>query len=188
MPTLRKQFLTAIRKSWAKEFPFLKPVEPDDVQKSLRGATFLCDAYADARKRFYFVHFSFPPKMPGEFTMGATVSDSSRQSVQDPAGPAKLSPLNIGGYSIAAFLGVQFRSWMLYDWEAKNIAYWQSLGASMPETGIKNLHNVWKPTSFDLPAEQIIMAAIADVNGHLTTHIFPKLEIDYRKLAEDFRS
>lgn len=37
--------------------------------------------------------------------------------------------------------------------------------------------NTWKPTSYELPFEQIADEAIYDVNDKLRRFVFPKLEI-----------
>lgn len=177
MKEIEKTFLTTVKQQWMQRYPFLKAYRPKSSSGLKKDACYLCDDHAETRKRFYFLFFTFSPKQPGQFSISVTVSDSVEKPLQEGLPGASLSADTIGTFTIAAFLGKQNKSWMLYDWEAQEVAYWKSLGVQMPSVGISNSPNIWKPSSFDLLPDKIIEQALADVNHTLETAVFTKLKL-----------
>lgn len=129
---------------------------------------------------YYFIAFDFSPQKRGEFSVGITVSPLAEKSLLDPTEVSKSGPKNIGAYTIAAFLGKPVFRWDLVDVDAKTNAILVSLGGSPIRTPGYVAINVWKPSSYDLPFEQIANLAIDDVNEKLRRFVFPKLGITPR--------
>ena len=186
MATVQNVFLRKVRESWKREFPFFEPVDINEVPKLPKGTKFVCGDHFESRKVVYFIHFDFSEKRAGEFSICVSISASKDRSVLEPPNVYKPSPLNVGSYGIGAFLDCQTFRWTLVDVDAGLDENLRSLGlepigfASMPSP------NTWKPSSFSLPAEKIVEEAILDVNEKLKSHVFPRLQIDYRKLTEQF--
>jgi hypothetical protein len=173
----QKLFLRKVRKAWSVEFPFLKPVDLDEVPKVPKGSTFRCDDYFSTRGVCYFVSFDFSQRRHGEFMVGITVSPSREKSVLNPHENYPPSPRNVGTYNLATFLGRQSLDWDLVDVDAKTNAVLVSLGMAPILTPDYVAVNVWKPSSYSLPFEQIADEAIRDVSDKLRRFVFPKLEI-----------
>lgn len=173
----QKLFLRKVREVWAAEFPFLKPVDLDEVPKQPKGSTFRCDDYFAARGVCYFVSFDFSQRRQGEFMVGITVSPSRDKSVLNPPENYPPSPTNVGIYNLARFLNRQSFSWDLVHVDAKTNATLVSFGAAPIPTPDYVAANVWKPSSYALPFEQIADEAIRDVSDKLRRFVFPKLEI-----------
>ncbi len=180
MASIEKFLLQSVKKKWHEEFPFLKPARIKQISGVRKDACYLCDSFAQSRNRYYFVTFEFHPKQPGQFSISITISDSIAEPLQESFTETHLSPDKIGTFTIAAFLGKPSFSWMLYDWDAQNVAYWKSLGADMPSVRGLDLPNIWKPSSFELPPERIVEETIQDINDKLKKQVFPKLQIDWQ--------
>lgn len=174
----QKHFLKRVRETWEAEFPFLKPVDLDEVPKIPRGCNYCCGNYVAIRGVFYFVTFDFSPVCPGEFSLGITVSDSAHKSVLNPPTDYRPTPTNVGSYNIAVFMGRQAFLWDLVGTDDKV----NSMLASLRTTSIVRptplTANMWKPSSYDLPFAQIADEAIRDVNSKLRRFVLPKLQID----------
>jgi hypothetical protein len=127
MAGIQKSFLSRVRTRWQRELPFLKPVHLSEVPQLNKGTNFLCDHYFAERGRAYFIQFDFSPKRFGEFTIGATVSDSLTRSILE-HGMGDPSPTAIGMYAIGPFIGAQTRRWALIDHNAQGDELFRSLG------------------------------------------------------------
>lgn len=173
----QKSLLKRVRKVWALEFPFLKPVDLDEVPKQPKGCNFCCDDYFATREVCYFVTFHFSQRRPGEFSVGVSVSPSREKSILSPPEDYTPSPRNVGAYSMAVYLNRQWFCWDVVDVDAKTNAILVSLGGAPITTPDYVLANVWKPSSYALPFEQIADEAIGDVSDKLRRFVFPKLEI-----------
>ena len=171
----QKLFLKRVREAWKTEFPFLKPVDLDEVPKQPKGSNFRCDDYFAARGICYFVSFDFSQRRQGEFQVGIAVSPSCEKSVLDFPEDYPPTPTNIGIYTLAKFLNRQSFRWDLVDVDAKTNAILVSLGGEPIASQVSE--NTWKPSSYALPFEQIADEAIRDVNDKLRRFVFPKLEI-----------
>ena len=109
--------------------------------------------------------------------VGITVSPSEAKSVLNPPENHPPSPTNVGIYNLARFLNRQSFSWDLVDVDAKTNAILVSLGGAAIQMPDHATLNVWKPSSYALPFDQIADEAIRDVNDKLRRFVFPKLEI-----------
>jgi hypothetical protein len=173
----QKNFLKKVREAWSTEFPFLKPVDLDEVPRQPKGSNFRCDDYFSMRRVCYFVSFDFSQRRQGEFLVGITVSPSREKSLLNPPEDYTPAPTNVGTYNLAKFLNRQSFRWDLVDVDAKTNATLVSLGvAPIPTLGYVAA-NVWKPSSYGLAFEQIADEAICDVSDKLRRFVFPKLEI-----------
>ena len=181
MAGIQKSFLSRARTRWQREFAFLKQVHLNEVPQLNKGTNFLCDHYFAERGRAYFFQFDFSPKRLGEFTIGATVSDSLTRSILE-HGMGAPSPTALGMYSIGSFIGAQTRRWALIDNNAQGDELFRSLGVEPVGLAGKRSRNTWYPPSFEVPQEQIIDSAIEDINIVLKQYVFPKLQIEYEKL------
>lgn len=177
MPNEQRQFLKMVREDWKTRFPFLNPVDLDEVPRRPKGSTFRCDDYFSTRGVCYFVSFDFSQRRQGEFLVGITVSPSREKSILSPPENYTPSPTNIGIYNLSRFLNRQSFSWDLVDVDAKTNAILTSLGGVPIVTPDYVAANVWKPSSYALPFEQIADEAIRDVSDKLRRFVFPKLEI-----------
>jgi hypothetical protein len=173
----QKLFLKKVREAWAVEFPLLKPVDVDEVPKRPKGGNFRCDEYFGTRGVCYFVSFDFSDRRHGEFMVGITVSASPEKSVLNPSEYYPPSPGNVGSYNLAEFLNRQSFHWDLLDVDGKMNAILVSLGGEPIPTPDYVAVNIWKPSSYSLPFEQIADEAIRDVSDKLRRFVFPKLEI-----------
>ena|SRR3974390_3358624 len=173
-----RQFLKRLAASWRKEFPFLKPVDLDEVPRVPKGCNFLCDAYGASRGYYYFVTLDFSPKRRGDFTVGITVSTSPNRSTLDPGETSRPSASTVGSYGIWQFMGRPRFVWALVDLEAERDALFAELGTPMPELGRRRSPNVWQPSTYGQPFEKIADEAIAHLNHTLRTEVFPVLEIE----------
>jgi len=173
----QKLFLRKVREVWTAEFPFLKPVDLDEVPRQPKGSNFGCDDYFSTRGVCYFVSFDFSQRRQGEFLVGVTVSPSREKSVLSPPEDYTPTPTNIGTYNLAKFLNRQSFRWDLVDVDAKTNATLVSFGAAPIPTPDYVSANIWKPSSYALPFDQIADEAIRDVNDKLRRFVFPKLEI-----------
>ena len=168
----QKLFIKRIGASWRREFPFLKPVDLDEVPRLAKGCNFICDDYGKTKGRYYFVHVDFSPKRRGEFSIGVVVSPSPGRSMLDPAMVDHPTCTSIGSFAIWKFMRRSHFVWALVDLDAESIAL---LGFS---SGLPKSPNVWRPTTYDQPIEKICDEAIAHVNQTLRTQVFPVLQID----------
>jgi hypothetical protein len=173
----QKFFLKRVREAWSLEFPFLNPVDLDEVPKRPKGCNFRCDDYIAVRGVCYFVTFHFSQRRQGEFSVGVAVSPSREKSALSPPENYTPSPRNVGSYSMAVFLNRQSFRWALADVDAKTNATLVSLGMEPIPTPDYVSANVWKPSSYSLPFDQIVDEAIRDVSDKLRRSVFPKLEI-----------
>jgi hypothetical protein len=106
-----------------------------------------------------------------------TVSPSPDKTFIDPQGDYPPGPTNIGPYNLGWFLDPhQNLLWDLVDVDGKVNAILASLGGGFqfPEYSGPD---VWKPSSYVLPFEEITDEAIRDINDRLRRFVFPKLEI-----------
>ena len=174
----QKQFLKKIGQNWKENFPFLKPVDIDEIPRLVKGSNFCCDDYFSSRKVCYFVRFCFSDRRHGEFSMGITVSPSPGRSVLDPPIFYNPSPTNIGSYSMSVFMSKQSFRWDLVDVDGKMNEILVSLGGQRLPTSDYVAADIWKPESYALPFDDIADAAIRDVNDKLRRYVFPKLAID----------
>jgi hypothetical protein len=173
----QKLFLKRVKEAWSTDFPFLKPVELDEVPKQPKGCNFRCEDYFSTRGVCYFVTFHFSQRRQGEFSVSIAVSPSRDKSVLNSPEIYIPAPKNVGSYSMAVFLNRQSFRWDLTDVDAKTNGTLLSLGmASLPTADYVSA-NVWKPSSYALPFEQIADEAIRDLSNKLRQFIFPKLEI-----------
>jgi len=173
----QKRFLKKVRETWNMEFPFLELVDLEEIPKISKGCNFRCKDYFSTRGVCYFVTFDFSQRRQGEFLIGITVSPSPEKSVLSPPEDYTPTPTNIGSYNMAVFLGRQSFRWDLVDVDAKVNAILVSLGGEPIQTPDYAYANVWKPSSYALPFEQIAEEAICDINQKLRRFVFPKLEI-----------
>jgi hypothetical protein len=175
MANEQKLFLKRVRETWKTQFPFLKMVDIEEVPKQPKGSNFRCDDYFSTRGVCYFVSFDFSPTRHGEFLMGVTVSPSPDKSNLDSPRDYVPTPVNVGTYNLAQFLNLPHFRWDLVDVDARTNAILVSLG------GVPTSHsvsaNLWKPSSYDVPFEQIAGEAIRDVSDKLCRFVFPKLQI-----------
>ena len=125
----QKRFLKRLREKWKTEFPFLKPVDLDEVPKIPKGCNFRCDDYFPTRGVFYYVTFDFSLRRVGEFSLGASVSRSAEKSIFDPVN-TEPGPTSIGMYTIAQFMGCQRFCWEIVDVDAKLDEFLTSVGAT----------------------------------------------------------
>lgn len=170
-------FLKRVAETWRTEFPFMKAVDLDQIPKLPKGATFQCDDYLLRRSVCYFVSFDFSQRRQGEFMVGIAVSHSPEKSLVSPAEYHPPSPTNVGVYNLAAFINRPSFRWDLVDVDAKTNAILNSLGGMPISTPDYVAVDVWKPTSYALPFEQIADQAVSDVSDKLRRFVFPKLEI-----------
>lgn len=177
MANEQKQFLKMVREAWKTEFPFLKPVDLDEVPRQPKGSNFRCDDYFSTRGVCYFVSVDFSQRRQGEFLVGITVSPLGEKSILSPPENYTPTPTSIGTYNLAKFLNRQSFRWDLVDVDAKTNAILVSLGGAAIPTPDYVAANVWKPSSYALPFEQIADQAIRDVSDKLRRFVFPKLEI-----------
>lgn len=168
----QKMFLKRIASAWRQEFPFLKPVNLQELPQIPKGCNYLCDAYGEARSRYYFVRLDFSPKRRGEFSIGVTVSPSPERSALDPAMAKEPTSTSIGSFGVWQFMKRQWFAWSLVDLEAESMAL---LGLS---SGLSKSPNVWRPGTYGQPLEKIADEAIVHVNQTLRTHVFPVLQIE----------
>jgi len=173
----QKLFLRQVREAWKTEFPFLKLVDLEETPKTPKGCNFRCDDYFSRRGVCYFVTFDFSQRRQGEFSIGITVSPSPEKSVLNPPEHYVPTPTNIGSYNMAVFLNRPSFRWDLVDVDAKTNAILSSLGGMPIATPAHVAANVWKPSSYASPFEQIAAEAIRDVNDKLRRFVFPKLDI-----------
>ncbi len=173
----QKLFLKKVREAWKEEFPFLKPVDLDEVPKPAKNSVFRYDDCFSTRGVCYFVSFGFSQRRQGEFMVGITVSPSREKSVISPPENHPPSSTNVGSYNLARFLNRQSLSWDLVDVDAKTNAILVSLGGAPITTPDYVAVNVWKPSSYALPFDEIADEAIRDVNDKLRRFVFPKLQI-----------
>ena len=142
-----------------------------------KGSNFRCKDYFATRGVCYFVTFDFSQHRIGEFLIGITVSPSLEKSILSPPENYTPSPTNMGSYNMAVFLGRRSFSWDLVDVDAKMNAILISLGGEPIQTPDYVSVDIWKPSSYELPFEQIAEEAICDINEKLRRFVFPKLEI-----------
>ena len=173
----QKLLLKKVRQLWSVEFPLLKPVDLDEVPKQPKGCNFRCDDYFSERRVCYFVTFHFSQRRQGEFSIGITVSPAREKSVLSPPEDDTPDPKNVGTYNLAKFLNRQSFRWDLVDVDAKTNTTLVSLCAAPVLTPDYVLANVWKPSSYALPFDQIAEEAVRDVSDKLRRFVFPKLEI-----------
>lgn len=174
------RFLKLVRKAWLTGFPFLKPVEVDEVPRRQKCSNFCCADYAKTRGLFYFVSFDFDRNFRGQFSISITVSQSADRSVLDPSEDCRHpSATNVGTFPIAVFLGRGDFRWQLLDWEGNLNSFIVGLGgpADDYQSPFPKGYHYWQPSSFELPLEAIGQEAIHDINGKLRQFVFPKLEI-----------
>ena len=170
-------FLKRVGETWRTEFPFLKPVDLDEIPKIPKGSTFRCDDYFVTRGVCYFVSFDFSQRRQGEFMVGITVSPSPEKSFVNPLEYHPPSPISVGVYNLAAFLNRPSFRWDLVDVDAKTNAILISLGGMPITTPDFVAVDVWKPSSYALPFEQIATQAVRDVSDKLRRFVLPILEI-----------
>jgi len=182
MAGIQKAFLRRVAHRWEGEFPFLKPAHLVEVPQLNKGSNFLCDHYFPERGRAYFLHFNFSQKRVGEFSIGVTVSDSLTRSIRE-HGTGAPSPTALGMYAIGLFIGRQTRRWALIDHNAQADELFHSMGVEPVGFAGMRSRNTWCPPSFDVPQDQIINAALDDVNTVLRQEVFPKLQVEYEKLS-----
>lgn len=175
----QKLFLKQVREAWKNEFPFLKPVDLDEIPKMPKGSNFRCDDYFSTRGVCYFVSFDFSQRRQGEFLVAITVSPIREKSVLSPPKDYTPAPTNVGTYNLAKFLNRSSFRWDLVDVDAKTNAILVSLGGAAISTPDYVTANVWKPSSYALPFEQIAGEAIRDVSDKLRRFVFPKLEVAF---------
>jgi hypothetical protein len=175
-----KQFLKRLAASWRSEFPFLRPVDLDEVPWMPKGCNFLCDAYGASRGCYYFVTVDFSPKRRGQFSVYITVSHSPKKSALGPAW-GEPSPTTTGSFGITKFIGKQQFDWALVDLEAQRDALFAKLGTPMPELGNNRHDRIWRPSTYDQPFDKIADEAITHLNHMLRTKVFPVLEIETRE-------
>lgn len=172
------QFWKRVREAWKKEFPFLKLVDLDEIPRLPKSSNFCCDDYFSSRGVCYFVTIDFSARRHGEFMVGITVSPSREKSVLNPSTYNPPSPSHVGSYNLAEFLDRQScRRWDLVDVDAKTSAICNELGIPMMTLLDHAAADVWKPSSYSLPFDQIADEAIHDVSDKLRRFVFPKLEI-----------
>lgn len=173
----QKQFLKKVRENWKTQFPFLEPVNLEEMPKMPKGNNFCCKEYFAIRGVCYFITFDFSQRRQGEFSIGITVSPSPEKSILSHPEDYIPTPTNIGSYNIAVFLGRQSFRWGILDVDAKTNAILTSLCGEQIQTPDYISVNLWKPSSYSLPFEKIAEEAILDINEKLRRFVFPKLEI-----------
>src|SRR5262245_3776214 len=112
-----RRFVKQLATSWRKEFPFLKPVDLDEIPRVPKGFNFLCDAYGQTRGRYYFFAIEFSPKCRGQFSLRVAVSSSPERSTLGSVLSSQPSPGAIGSFGIARFLSKKAFAWALVDLE-----------------------------------------------------------------------
>lgn len=182
MPSIRKLFLKRARELWRCEFPFLKPVDLEEIPQLPKGCRFLCDDYFAERGRAYFIFFDFGLRRIGEFSLGITVSDSVTRCIRE-HGLDTPSPHSLGMYSVGQFMGAQRRDWALADVDGQVDAVFRSLGQQPVGFARTRSPYRWYPASFESPKMEIFDAALADVSATLKEYVFPKLQIEYETHA-----
>jgi hypothetical protein len=178
MRRLHTVFFNRLKLDWAREFPFLRPIEVAETPMRPRGSNFVCDNFLRTRGHLYFFSVEIPPKRSEELTLEITISDSKERSRLEIGWRQDLLSLKPRTYRIGAFLNGKDFWWALADVNAKNSALMESLGAPAIGTSALQRANSWKPSSFDEPIETIVKEAVQDVNSKLRQHVFPKLHID----------
>jgi hypothetical protein len=86
-------------------------------------------------------------------------------------------------YAIGPFIRAQARRWALIDHNAQTDELFRSLGVEPVGLAGMRSRSTWYPPSFQVPQDQIIDAALDDVNTVLRRHVFPRLQIEYEKLS-----
>jgi hypothetical protein len=176
MSGIQKLFLKRVRSTWQRDFPFLMPVNLQEIPLVQKGSTFVCADFFAERGRAYFIRIDFSQKRHGEFSLGITVSDSLTRSIRE-HGLETPSPSALGMYAIGQFVPAQTRRWALIDRDAEVDEFFRSLGQE--PVGLAQMRSAycWYPPSFELPQSEIFDGAISDVGAVLKEHVFPKLEI-----------
>ncbi|MFN3407709.1 MAG: hypothetical protein ACK45B_01835 [Limisphaerales bacterium] len=178
MSSEQKKFLKMLRQKWAEEFPFLRPVELNEVPVLPKGCKFRCDDYVLDRGIYYFITIDFSQRRLGEFSVRVTVSDVPDKSIWDPATDDEPGPNSLGSHSIATFMGRQAYRWDLLGLAARNDAAMHAAGIHLPGVSTIPSANTWHPSSYDRPFEQIANEAINDVSDKLRKFVFPKLRVE----------
>ena len=176
MAKIQQLFLRKAKEAWQREFPFLRPVDLK-INRLPKGASFLCDNYFATRRVVYFLTFEFNPRRIGEFTISVTVSPSATSPIVDSTGPFQPSPTQPGSYLIGAYFGRPMYGWALINGEEETAAFFRSIGEAPPNVGMVSKQDLWRPVSFDLPPEEIVKQAIADINQKLRQFVFSILQI-----------
>ncbi len=167
----QKQFLKQVTALWRREFPFLQPVDLQELPRVPKGCNFLYQGGGGVPGYYYFVCFDFSSKRRGEFSIGVTISQSPERSTLNPAMVDKPTPTSVGSFGIWQFMGRHYMAWALVDLEAEAKALF-GLTSGLPKSP-----DVWRPTTYDQPLEKIVEEAIADVNQSLRKHVLPALQI-----------
>ena len=173
-----KKFLKQVAAAWKEEFPFLKPVDLNEVPRMPKGTNFLCEACGDTRELYYFIAIEFSPKLRGQFTVRVAISDSPNRSTLGSAMGLSPSPTTKGSFGVQRFLGQQQFSWALVDLEKERDELLAEIGMPIPELGNNRTHNIWRPSSYEQPFESIAQEAIEHLNSVLRTKVFPVLKIE----------
>lgn len=178
-----KRFVKQLAASWQREFPFLKPVELDEIPRVPKGFNYLCDVHGEARGRYYFFAIEFSPKRRGQFSLRVAVSPSPQRSTLGSALTSRPSALATGSFGIARFLDKKQFAWALVDLEAERDELFKDLGVAMPDLGDNRSEWLWRPSTYEQSFEGIAAEAIAHLNDMLCTKVFPVLEIDIKELC-----
>jgi hypothetical protein len=176
---MQKQFLKKLKENWSSEFPFLKPIEVKEIPRRDKNCNFIYEGSYEKAGLAYFFSIQFSKIRIGEFTLDVSISNDKEHSILERKGKQDLSELKIGTYRIGSFFEKKDYWWMLVDVDRESYRLFESIGAvgsDLLKLG-EQKQNRWQPSSFELPPDQIINEAIADVNKKLRLYVFPKCKI-----------
>ena len=168
MSKIQRPFLIRVREAWQHRFPFLEPVEIDEIPRRDNGGNYRCSAFFSERSRAYFVAYQFSKVRRGEFTLEVTIADSLDRSILEHRTASDIAAHKLGSYRIGSFIDGKDCWWALQDVEAETRRLLPSLPIARPP-------GRWRPSSFDLPLDRIYDEAISDVSDKLERYVFPKL-------------
>jgi hypothetical protein len=176
MSKIQSPFLKRAREAWRVRFPFLEPVEIDEVPKRDKGGNYRCGTLFAERGLAYFFSYQFSTRRLGEFTLDVTISDSLARSVVERRWASDVTEHKLGSYRIGSFIDGKDHWWALRDVDAGASGFLESLGLSGPEVASPRVvPGRWRPSSFDIPISEIYDQAIVDVSDKLSRYVLPKL-------------
>lgn len=172
-----KLFLKALRKSWKQKFPFLVPVDLEEVPKVQKGCNFRCDKYLANRGVCYFFTIDFQPKTRGRFILRISTSSNPEKSIVEHGDWPLTAAKPTGMFGVWQILERRYLAWDLVDWAGELNQLYTQLGMDYRvEPG--DSPDIWRPVSYAVPIEAIVDAAIEDLNAVMMKEVFPRLEIE----------
>lgn len=179
-----KLFLKAVRKSWKQKFPFLMPVDLDEVPKVQKGCNFRCDKYWASRGVCYFFTIDFQPKIRGRFTLGISISSNPEKSIIGHGVWPLTAAQPTGMFGVWQILERRYLAWDLVDRVGELNQLYDQLGMDY-RMERDDSPDIWRPTSYSMPVERIIEAAIEDLNSVMEKQVLPKLRIESESSPSD---